>query len=184
MLKTDLSSFDNSWYKPGSKIKIILWYIVNTFVVLPRWNISSGLKIIILKFFGAEIGNGVIIKPKVNIKYPWKLKIGKNCWIGENVWIDNLDQVILEDNVCISQGAFLECGNHNYKSSKFDLITAPIVLKQGSWVGAYSQVAPGVTLDSHAVLCMGSTALNDLEAYGVFSGNPANFKEKRIIKKT
>jgi putative colanic acid biosynthesis acetyltransferase WcaF len=145
------------------------------------WNISSGLKVFWLKCFGAKIGHGVVIKPKVTIKYPWKLQIGSHCWIGESVWIDNLDQVTLGNNVCISQGALLLCGNHNYKSSSFDLFIAPIHLKEGSWVGAKSSVAPGVTLESHAVLVLASVATSNLEAYSIYSGNPAvKIKTRKI----
>ncbi|NRD23227.1 colanic acid biosynthesis acetyltransferase WcaF [Winogradskyella litoriviva] len=172
-MKTDLSKYENSWYNPGSKIKRLLWYFVSWFFFEGGWNISSGLKVFLLKRFGAKIGNGVVIKPKVTIKYPWKLSIGNHCWIGESVWIDNLDQVKLEDNVCISQGALLICGNHNYKISSFDLFVAPIYLKEGSWVGAKSIVAPGVTIENHAILSLGSVATSNLEAYGIYSGNPA-----------
>ena len=70
-----------------------------------------------------KVGRSVIIKPRVRIKYPWFLQIGDNSWIGEDVWIDNLDSVIIKENVCISQGAMLMSGSHNYKSEKFDLIT-------------------------------------------------------------
>lgn len=172
-MKTDLSKYDNSWYNPGSKIKRLLWYFISLFFFECGWNISSGLKVFLLKRFGAQIGNGVVIKPKVTIKYPWKLSIGNNCWIGESVWIDNLDQVTLGDHVCISQGALLLCGNHNYKISSFDLFVAPIHLEEGSWVGAKSSVAPGVTFESHAVLSLGSVATCNLEANGIYSGNPA-----------
>jgi putative colanic acid biosynthesis acetyltransferase WcaF len=177
--KTNLSKFNNDWYNPGSKLKRALWYLVNICLVRPSWSVSSGFKKFWLRAFGAKIGKGVVIKPKVNIKYPWKLEVGNHCWIGEEVWIDNLDQVILEDNVCISQGALLQCGNHNYKKSSFDLIIAPITLKEGSWVGARSCVVPGVTLESHAVLSMGSTATKDLEAYKIYAGNPAIFRKVR-----
>ncbi|MBC2844496.1 WcaF family extracellular polysaccharide biosynthesis acetyltransferase [Winogradskyella flava] len=172
-MKTDLSKYDNSWYKPGSKLKRMVWYFVNILFFQLSWNISSGLKVLLLRLFGAELGKGVVIKPKVNIKYPWKLKIGNDCWVGEGVWIDNLDEVILEDNVCISQGTLLLCGNHNYKKSTFDLMIAPIILKEGSWVGAKCTVAPGVTLKNHSVLTLGSSATKDLEAYTIYSGNPA-----------
>ena len=103
-----------------------------------------------MRLFGAKIGSNVTIKPGVNVKYPWKLKVGNNCWIGENVWIDNLDEVTLADNVCISQGAFLLCGNHNFKSSSFDLMLGPITIESGAWLGAKSIVCPGVTVASHA----------------------------------
>lgn len=181
-MKTDLSSFDNSWYQPGNRFKRLLWYYVNLIFLKSSWNISSSLKVFWLKAFGAEVGKGVIIKPNVNIKYPWKLVIGNHCWIGEGVWIDNLDQVTLEDNVCISQGALLQCGNHNYKKPTFDLMVAPIRLKDGSWIGARSCVAPGVTLGSHAILSIGSTATKDLEPYKIYAGNPAVYKKDRLIE--
>lgn len=168
-----MSTYNNSWYQPGSMIKRLLWYLVSIVFFKSSWNISSGLKRFWLRLFGAKLGTGIIIKPKVTIKYPWKLAIGNHCWIGEEVWIDNLDYVTLEDNVCISQGAYLLCGNHNYKASNFDLMIAPIHLKEGSWVGAKSVVAPGVTFESHAVLSLGSVGTKDLEAYTVYRGNPA-----------
>lgn len=180
--KTDLSSYNSSWYQPGNFIKRLLWYVANVIFLKGSWNVSSGLKVFWLRAFGARIGKGVNIKPGVNIKYPWKLSIGNYCWIGEGVWIDNLDQVTLEDNVCISQGALLLCGNHNYKKRTFDLIIAPIIIKEGSWIGARSCVAPGVTLGSHAVLSMNSTATKDLEPYKIYNGNPAVFVKKRVFK--
>lgn len=181
-MKTELSTYNNNWYNPGSSVKRFFWYFVNELFVRNPLNPSSRLKILILRMFGAKIGNQVVIKTKVNIKYPWKLSVGNHCWIGESVWIDNLDQVIIEDNVCISQGAFLICGNHNYKISSFDLIIAPITLKQGSWVGANSIVGPGVTLESHAILSLGSVASTSLEAFSIYRGNPAVKIKERTIR--
>jgi putative colanic acid biosynthesis acetyltransferase WcaF len=172
-LKTDLSTYNNDWYQPGSRLKCALWYLISLLFFQCAWNVSSKLKLFWLRLFGAQLGNGIVIKPKVSIKYPWKLTVGDQCWIGENVWIDNLDQVTLEANVCISQGALLLCGNHNYKSQNFDLMIAPIYLEEGSWVGAKCAVAPGVRFFSHAVLSMGSVATKHLEAYSIYSGNPA-----------
>ena len=180
-MQCDLSSYNNDWYVPGSKLKIAFWFLINAFFFKGSWNISSNVKIFWLRVFGATVGKGVIIRQTVNIKYPWKLDIGNHCWIGEGVWIDNLDQVTMEDNVCISQGAYLLCGNHNYKSSSFDLMTAPIYLQQGSWIGAKAVVGPGVTLGSHAVLSLGAVATKDLEPYTVYSGNPAIAIHKREI---
>lgn len=172
-MKTDLSKYDNSWYQPGPFFKRLSWYVVNELFLRNPLNMSSSLKIFWLRLFGAKIGKGVVIKPHINIKYPWKLSMGNHCWIGEGVWIDNLNEVTIEDHVCISQGAFLLCGNHNYKKQGFDLMTAPIVLKEGSWVGAKSIIGPGVTLESHSVLALGSVTSDDLEAFGIYRGNPA-----------
>lgn len=182
MRKTELSKYNNTWYQPGNKLKQILWFFINAMLIKPSWNGFSGMKIMVLKLFGAEIGTGVVIKPKVNVKYPWKLRVGDYSWIGEDVWIDNLSDVSIADNVCISQGAMLLCGNHNYQKDTFDLITKPIILEEGVWVGAKSIVCPGVTLKSHSILSVGSVANRDLDPYCIYKGNPAIKVKDRKIK--
>ncbi|WP_067149699.1 WcaF family extracellular polysaccharide biosynthesis acetyltransferase [Pseudotamlana agarivorans] len=172
-MEVDLSSYNNAWYKPGNRLKLLLWYFTNVLFFINPLNPSSKIKVILLKCFGAKLGDGVVIKPGVNIKYPWFLSVGNHCWIGENVWIDNLTQVTIEDHVCISQNALLLCGNHNYKCPEFNLILGKITLKKGAWVGAKAVVCPGVTLNSHAVLTVGSVATKDLDANMIYQGNPA-----------
>lgn len=178
----NLSCYDNSWYNPGgSSLKRVLWYFTNILFLMNPLNPISSVKVRLLRCFGAKIGKGVVIKPSVNIKYPWNLSIGDYTWIGENVWIDNLVQVTIGSNVCVSQGAMLLCGNHNYKKSTFDLMVGKIVLENGCWVGAQSVVCPGVTLHSHAVLGVASVANKNLDAYTIYQGNPAQMVRKRII---
>ncbi len=182
MEKTDLSKFNNSWYKPGTtSFKQALWYVVNAFFFRSTLFPFSGFKVFLLKLFDARIGKGVNIKPSVNIKYPWRLKIGDFSWIGENVWIDNLGEVSIGNNVCISQGAFILCGNHNYKKSTFDLIVGTIAVEDGVWIGAKSIVCPGVTCKSHAVLTTGSVATSNLDAFGIYQGNPATLVRQRDL---
>ena len=135
----------------------------------------------ILRIFGARIGKGGKIKTNIKISEPWHLSIGDHCWIGENVWIDNLDYVTLEDNVCISQGAFLFCGNHNYKLESFDLMIRQIVIESGAWLGAKSIVCPGIKVGSHAILSVGSLADKNLDSFCVYKGNPAVKCNKRVI---
>ena len=182
-MKTDLSLYDNSWYHIGAgNFKNILWYFCNILFVKCSLQPLSVIKVRLLRLFGAKIGKGVVIKPGVNIKYPWNLSIGDYSWIGENVWIDNLVQVTIGTNVCISQGAMLLCGNHNYKLPTFDLIVKPIIIENGAWVGAKSTVCPGVTLHTHAVLGVGSVANHDLDAYSIYQGNPAIKIRKRVME--
>lgn len=180
--KVNLSSFNNDWYqKGGSAIKRLLWYLSNAIIFNSSFFPANAIKITLLRLFGASIGRGVVIKPKVNIKYPWKLTIGDDSWIGERVWIDNLAVVIIADNCCISQGAMLLTGNHNFKKSSFDLMIGNIHLRSGSWVGAMAVVGPGVTLKENAVLTVGSVASSDLDANSIYRGNPAAFTKKREI---
>src|ERR1700679_2470182 len=115
----ELKKVNNAAYKTSikinvSKLKQVVWYFVNILFFKNAVNISSGSKVFLLKMFGAIIGNGVVIKPAVNIKYPWKLKIGNNSWIGEEVWIDNLSNVVIGENVTLSQGALILTGSHDH----------------------------------------------------------------------
>lgn len=135
-----------------------------------------------MRLFGADVGKCVVIKPRVNIKYPWNLAIGEHSWIGEGVWIDNLGKVKMGSNCCISQGALLLCGNHNYRKPAFDLMVGDITLENGVWIGAKAMVCPGVICHSHAVLTAGSIATTALEAYKIHSGNPAVAVKERNIE--
>ena len=181
-MKTDLSLYDNSWYHIGAgNFKNILWSCCNILFVKCSLQPLSVIKVRLLRLFGAKIGKGVVIKPGVNIKYPWNLSIGDYSWIGENVWIDNLAKVKIGNNVCVSQGAMLLCGNHDYKRPTFDLMVKPIVIEDGAWVGAQSTVCPGVTMHLHSVLAVGSIASKDLMPYSIYRGNPAVKVAERVM---
>ncbi|NIJ53719.1 WcaF family extracellular polysaccharide biosynthesis acetyltransferase [Dyadobacter arcticus] len=179
--QTNLSGYNNDWYQPGSFAKQLLWYFANRLFINTYLPYPSGFKVWLLKMFGAQLGPGVVIKPKVNIKYPWFLKIGENSWIGENVWIDNLIMVTIESNVCLSQGCMLLTGNHDYTKSSFDLKVKPIVLESGVWIGAGAVVCPGVHAGSHAVLTVNSVATGNLDTYCIYQGNPAKYVKTREI---
>lgn len=176
-----LAEYDNKWYKPGSAIKIALWSLCRFLFFNHSLAFFSGWKCLLLKFFGAKIGRGVVIKPSVNIKYPWFLQIGNHVWIGENVWIDNLGMVTIGNNVCISQGALLLSGNHNYTKQTFDLMIGTINLQDGVWIGAKSVICGGVTCKSYAVLTVCSVATKDLDEFGIYRGNPAEKIKIRMI---
>jgi len=178
----DLAKFNHSWYRPGNILLRALWFIkgrvlINTYFPWPMW-----VKRFTLRFFGAKLGRGVVIKPKVNIKYPWFLTVGDHVWIGEGVWIDNLGKVTIGNNVALSQGAMLLCGNHDYKKESFDLVVGDITIEDGAWIGAQAVVCPGVRVGSHAILTVGSVATKDLEPYGIYQGNPASKIRERVIQ--
>lgn len=180
-IETDLSKFNNEWYNAGNKFKVILWFLCNSLVVNNYLPLPMSIKILVLRLFGAKIGNNLTIKPKVNIKYPWFLEIGNNVWIGETAWIDNFVKVTINDNACISQGALLLTGNHDYKKSTFDLIPKEIILEKGVWIGAKSVVCGGVRCMSHSVLAVNSVATKNLNPYKIYQGNPAVEVRDRLI---
>jgi putative colanic acid biosynthesis acetyltransferase WcaF len=182
MSKVKLETFSNPNYNHGKSILIrLIWIIVSRLFIDTTLPYPNSFKCFVLRIFGGKIGTNINLKPKIKIKHPWFLEIGNHTWIGEEVWIDNLVKVKIGDNVCISQGAFLLTGNHNYKESSFDLITGEIILEEGVWIGAKSTVCPGIHCFSHSILSVGSVATKNLDSYGIYQGNPAVYKKERII---
>ena len=178
---------DNSSYKTSidigaSRVKQLSWYCTNIIFFKNPLNMLSSVKVSLLKFFGAKLGQGVVVKPAVNIKYPWKLQVGDHSWIGEEVWIDNLSDVIIGANVTLSQGSLLLTGSHDHTRTSFDFISDSILLEDGVWIGAKAVVFGGVTCGSHSILGINSVAEKDLEPYIIYKGNPAVPVLTRVIR--
>ena len=173
-----LKKVNNAAYKTSidigaGRLKQVCWYFVNVLFFKNAFNISSGFKVYLLRLFGASVGDGVVVKPAVNIKYPWKLVIGSHSWIGEEVWIDNLSNVLIGDSVTISQGALLLTGSHDHSKETFDFISSPIIIEDGAWIGARAVVVGGVTCHTHSILGINSVAESNLQPYIIYKGNPA-----------
>ncbi|MBS1659724.1 MAG: WcaF family extracellular polysaccharide biosynthesis acetyltransferase [Bacteroidetes bacterium] len=171
--KVDNSSYRTTIDIGASRVKQLLWYFVNIIFFKNSFNILSSVKVSLLKVFGARLGQGVVVKPSVNIKYPWKLQVGDHTWIGEEVWIDNLSDVVIGSNVTLSQGCLLLTGSHDHTRTTFDYLSRPIVLEDGVWIGARAVVGGGITCRSHSILGINSVAEKDLEPYTIYKGNPA-----------
>jgi putative colanic acid biosynthesis acetyltransferase WcaF len=165
----------------ASRLKQVTWYFVNILFFKNPLVVLSSLKTALLRLFGAKLGKAVVIKPAVNIKFPWKLSIGDHSWIGEGVWIDNLSDVIIGNNVALSQGCLLLTGSHDHRKERFDFRSLPIVLEDGTWICARAIVLGGVTCRSHSILTANSVAEKDLESYTIYKGNPAEAIKTRTI---
>lgn len=183
MKAVELSSFSAEGFNKGASLyKRATWYFVNALFVRASWNPFALPKIWLLRLFGAEIGHGLVFKNNVNIKSPWNLAVGDHCWIGENVWIDNLDKVYIGNNVCISQGALLLTGNHDYTRVSMPFRNAPIKIDDGVWIGANTTVCAGVTAHQNAILTVGSMTSKDLDANGIYQGVPAvKIRERKLV---
>lgn len=158
------------------------WVMISG-LLFSTWLPGSAWRVFLLRLFGGKVGRGVIIKPYVKVKFPWRLSVGDHCWIGEHVWIDNLAKVIIGDHVCISQGAYLCTGSHDWSAERFDLIVRPISVGSKAWIGARSAVSPGSQIGEGAVLTLGSIASRTLEPWMIHSGSPARPMKPRLLAK-
>ena len=169
-----LDRFNNSDFDRGaSRLKEVLWWCMRSFFFAPWFPIPSAVKVVALRGFGAKIGEGVVIRSRVNISFPWKLTLGDHVWIGDEVMILSLAPVTIGSHVCISQRAFLCTGSHHFKRESFDLVTRPIVIEEGCWVAANVFIAPGVTLGVGTMCMAGAVVLKSSGMNEVLVGNPA-----------
>jgi putative colanic acid biosynthesis acetyltransferase WcaF len=179
--KVKLKDFDAAigLDRGASKLKEVLWYFIKVVFFLSALPYPSTLKVRLLRWFGAHVGRGVVIKPRVNIHFPWKLSIGNDVWIGEEVFILNFESVMIEDNVCISQRVFLCGGNHNYKDPTMPYRNGPIHLEAGCWIGAGVFVGPHVRVGQDTVVTVGSIVTKNVAPNKVCHITAEAFEKQR-----
>ena len=133
-----------------------LWVAVSTFIFTRVW-CPNRLRCAILRWFGARIGTGVLIKHRVNVQWPWKLSIGTDSWVAMGADLYNIDEIVIGSDVCISQYVYLCTGSHDRRSPTFEYDNGPIVIENGVWLCARSTVLRGVTVGANSVV--GATSL-------------------------
>jgi len=178
-VRLDLFNSQLGLDRGASKVKEMLWYAVKVVFFLSAIPYPSRFKVFLLKAFGAKVGKGLVIKPRVNIHFPWKLAVGDNVWIGEEVFFLNFELLTIGNNVCISQKVFVCGGNHDYKDPTMPYRNGVIVLEDGSWVGAASFVGPNVKIGINTIVSVGSIVTKSLPENGVFGGNPLQLVKQR-----
>jgi len=120
-----------SWGR--SRLVVYSWAVFELLFVYNPWQVSSAVRVLILRLFGAQIGSDVIFRPRTRVKFPWNLEIGDRSWIGEGVWIHNQDRVSIGHDVSISQETMLTTGSHAHRRD-MALITRPIRIEPGVWL--------------------------------------------------
>ncbi len=179
----DLSCPDNTGLVRGAPLWVeALWYFLALPMLRSHLITSSAFRCSLLRMFGAKVGRGVYIKPGLRVKFPWYLEIGDCSWLGEDLWIDNLARVKIESHCCLSQGAYLCTGNHDWSAVNMRLFCRPIICSRGSWVGAKAIVCPGVEIGAGAIVTAGSVVTKSVPGMEIHAGNPAKFVKYRQLR--
>ena len=159
---------------------IQIWWIVQKifFELSPQF--MYGWRRFLLRLFGAKIGKGVIIRPTAKIQFPWKISIGDYSWIGDEVVLYSLGDIVIGKNVVISQKSYLCTGSHNYKSKNFDIYSKRIIIEDKVWIATDVFIAPGITIGEFSIIGARSSVFNDIPSGYICYGNPAKIIKKRI----
>ena len=176
--RRDLAGFTGTGYDKGrSGVVQVLWLFVSG-ILTTRWWCPMGLRLAVLRMFGATIGQGVVVRHRVRIHWPWKLTVGDHSWIGEDVWILNLEPVRIGSNVCVSQGVLLCTGSHDRRSPTFEYDNAPIVVDDGAWVAARATVLRGVTVGADATVGACALVTRDVPVGATVLAPPSTKREQ------
>jgi len=160
----------SAWDKP--RWVVYAWAICERLFVTNSWQISSRIRVAVLRRFGADIGEGVVFRPRTRVLFPWKLHIGKDSWIGEGVWIHNQDDVYIGHDAVVSQESFLTTGSHAHRRD-MALITRPIRIEPGAWITARCIVLGGVTIGRSALVKPGSRVAESVPPNTIWDGTAA-----------
>ena len=161
------------WHPGESLLVRTLWFCAGAPLLSARWLPGSAWRVALLRAFGARNGSGCRLKPGLRDKFPWRLQVGRACWLAEDAWLDNLAPITLGDRVCLSQGAYLCTGNHDFRSPGFDLLLGPISIGSGAWIAARAVLAPGTQVGPGAVVALGAVVSGTVPPGAIVSGNPA-----------
>lgn len=177
---TDLAVYTPGDYQPGrGKLLQLLWWYTSLLFFESGLFPFTGCKPPLLRLFGGKVGRGVIIKPHVRIKYPWRLEVGDHCWIGQEVWIDNIADVRIGSHVCVSQGVYFCTGSHDHRTRGFELAERPITVGDGAWLAAKSVLLPGVEVGTNALVAAGAVVAQSIPAERIAGGVPAQILGER-----
>lgn len=174
-MKTRLDGFNPKEGLDRGRPKLIeaSWYFIKITFFLSSIPWPYSIKRVLLRLYGAKVGSGLVIKPRVNIHFPWKLKLGDHVWIGEDAFFLNLEKISIGSHSCVSQRVLLCTGNHNFRDPHFSYRNAPISIGSGVWIAAGAIVCPGVSIGHEAVACAGSLVSSDIADNAIVAGNPA-----------
>lgn len=158
----NLEKFNNAGFERGaSRSRELAWWLARSCFFASWLPVPSRLKVAVLRLFGARIGQGVVIRSRVNITFPWRFACGDHVWIGDEVLILSLAQVTIGSHVCLSQRAFLCTGSHDFRKETFDLITKPIVIGDGCWIAALAFLPPGSVMKPGTMVKAGEVWKNE-----------------------
>lgn len=147
-----LSAFRGDGYDKGRSLAVQAAWFACMNLVFMKWWCPAALRRHLLRLFGASVGDRVLIRHRVRVLWPWKLTIGDDCWIGEDVWLLNLEPIKLGRDVCLSQSVALITGSHDRRSVSFEYDNAPITIEDEAWIAFGATVLRGVTVGNGAVV--------------------------------
>lgn len=138
--------------------------------LLPR-----DVRSVIYKLCGLEINGRANIYPNVRFRSR-NISFGRQTMVNEDVFFDNIAQIRIGDSVAIGHQSMFVTSTHEVgppTSRAGRLLSKPIFVEAGCWLGARVTVLPGVTIREGCVIAAGAVVVRDTDPHGLYAGTPA-----------
>lgn len=144
---------------------------------------AFGLKRVLYRWAGANIGKGVRINSSAKVTGVGKLSIGENTWIGPNTTIMCSSEISIGSNCDIAPRVYIGDGTHQITPNEKRIagvdITQKITIGDGCWLCVNSIILPGVSIGNKCVVAAGAVVTDDCEDMTLVAGVPA-MKKKNL----
>jgi len=155
-----------------------LFFIMKLFHLIPDTS-GFGVKRFLLKLAGVKVGENVRCCSSIKIVGDNNLSVGKNTWIGHEVFISASESITIGADVNIAPRVYVGTGTHEIDYSGSAIagkgVSKPITICDGVWLCANSIILPGVTIGKKAIVAAGSVVTKDVPEGELWGGVPANF---------
>lgn len=158
----------------------LAWGFIYSVFYRPSPRPFHAWRAMLLRLFGAKLGQRCHCYPKARIWAPWNLICEDSVCVGDGAEIYNPAPLFLASHCIISQGAYICGATREYNDPGFREVHLPMRLGPYSWVCARATVNPGVKVGAGAILALGSIATRDLEPLGIYAGVPARKVKERL----
>lgn len=158
-------------------LRLVLWRLAEKM----QWMLPNGLRIMLLRLFGARIGRRCLICRGAKFYAPWNFECGDFVCVGPRVEVYCKDKVIVGNQVVVSQGAYLCTASHDITSPVMKLLTKPIRVGDNVWIAAKATILPGVMVGDGAVIGACAVVAKDVRPWAIAVGNPASVVGERKL---
>lgn len=131
---------------------------------------------------GIKLGKGSVIHIGARFFNPVNIKIGEGTIIGDNVFLDGRDSLIVGNHVDIASQVLIYNSEHDINSENFAPISAPVEIGDYVFIGPRSIILPGVKIGKGAIIGAGAVVTKDVEEFKIVGGVPAQVIGERRIK--
>ena len=106
------------------------------------------------------------------------MKIGKQCLINTRYWPSEPYLVTIGNHVQITHNVSIHThgGGNAIRQQHPDFdVFGKVVIEDWAYIGAFSQIMPGVTIGEGALVAAGSVVTKSVAPHTVVGGNPARY---------